>query len=206
MARFYTQDAKLLAEYTELIQGRAAIERARAAHATRTINLHKVTSSGDLGLRAKHRRGADAALSPARRRMPVPADAAGGRLSPRSPGAPGPARPPCRQNRTGSLSAVSSDSQATGRLPDGAQPASSAVLPDPAGAQTRISRRASPSPSASASRGRGTSPGRGRGTCSLVAARTSCPDTAAPRGAAADGSAISDPPPAQPATASLAAR
>ena len=55
-------------------------------------------------------------------------------------------------------------------------------------------------------RGRGTKPGCRRGTCSLVASRPSCPDTAAPRGATADGSAISDPPSAGPATAGLAAR
>jgi uncharacterized protein (TIGR02246 family) len=57
MAAFYTEDAKLLAENTELIRGRAAIEqfwrhaieRARAAHAVRTIGLDETTSSGDLG-------------------------------------------------------------------------------------------------------------------------------------------------------------
>jgi uncharacterized protein (TIGR02246 family) len=57
MAAFYAEDAKLLAENTELIQGRAAIEqfwrhaieRARAAHAIRTISLAEVTSSRDLG-------------------------------------------------------------------------------------------------------------------------------------------------------------
>src|SRR6516165_6204095 len=40
----------------------------------------------------------------------------------------------CRQNRTGSLSAVSSDSQATGRPLRRAQSASNAVFPNPAGA------------------------------------------------------------------------
>jgi uncharacterized protein (TIGR02246 family) len=57
MASFYTEDAKLLAENADLVQGRAAIEqfwqgaisRARAASAVRTISLHEVTSSGDLG-------------------------------------------------------------------------------------------------------------------------------------------------------------
>jgi uncharacterized protein (TIGR02246 family) len=57
MAAFYAQDAKLLAENTELIQGRAAveqfwrraIEQARAARAVRTITLDQVTSSGSLG-------------------------------------------------------------------------------------------------------------------------------------------------------------
>ena len=57
MAAFYTQDARLLAENTELIQGRAAIEqfwrqaigRAQAAGAVRTISLDEVTSSGSLG-------------------------------------------------------------------------------------------------------------------------------------------------------------
>ena len=57
MAAFYAEEAKLLAEDTELIRGRAAIEefwrqaidRARAAGATRTISLDEVTDSGDLG-------------------------------------------------------------------------------------------------------------------------------------------------------------
>ena len=57
MASFYTEDAKLLAERTDLIRGRDAIERfwreaisqARAADAVRTIRLDEVTSSGDLG-------------------------------------------------------------------------------------------------------------------------------------------------------------
>jgi uncharacterized protein (TIGR02246 family) len=57
MAAFYAEDAKLLAEDTELIRGRAAIEefwrqaidRARAAGAIRTISLDEVTDSGDLG-------------------------------------------------------------------------------------------------------------------------------------------------------------
>jgi uncharacterized protein (TIGR02246 family) len=57
MAAFYTHDARLLAENTELIQGRAAIEqfwrhaieRAQAAGAARTISLDEVISSGSLG-------------------------------------------------------------------------------------------------------------------------------------------------------------
>ena len=57
IAAFYTQDARLLAENTELIRGRAAIEqfwrhaieRARAAGAIRTISLEEITSSGSLG-------------------------------------------------------------------------------------------------------------------------------------------------------------
>jgi ketosteroid isomerase-like protein len=57
MAAYYTPDAKLLAENTELIQGRAAIEQfwrhaieqAQAARAVRTISLDEVTSSGSLG-------------------------------------------------------------------------------------------------------------------------------------------------------------
>jgi hypothetical protein len=78
-----------------------------------------------------------------------------------------------RQNRAGSLSPASSDSQATGRRPHRAQSsASNAVLPDPAGAQTSTRPRPSPSSSRSASRGRGTKPG-GPGTCSLVASSTS---------------------------------
>jgi ketosteroid isomerase-like protein len=57
MAACYSDDARLLAENIELIQGRADIERfwryaiarARAAHAVRTISLDEVSSSGDLG-------------------------------------------------------------------------------------------------------------------------------------------------------------
>src|SRR5690349_20082253 len=57
MASFYADDARLLAQDTEPIQGRsgieqfwrAAIETATAAKARRTINLHQLTSSGDLG-------------------------------------------------------------------------------------------------------------------------------------------------------------
>jgi len=57
MAAFYADDAKLLAENTELIRGRAAIEqfwryaieRAQAANAIRTISLEEVTATGDLG-------------------------------------------------------------------------------------------------------------------------------------------------------------
>ncbi len=57
MAACYAEDAKLLAENTELIRGRTAIEqfwrhaieRARTANASRTISLDEVTTSGDLG-------------------------------------------------------------------------------------------------------------------------------------------------------------
>jgi uncharacterized protein (TIGR02246 family) len=57
MAAFYAQDARLLAENTELIRGRAAIEqfwrhaieRAQAAGAIRTVSLEEITSSGSLG-------------------------------------------------------------------------------------------------------------------------------------------------------------
>jgi ketosteroid isomerase-like protein len=57
MAAFYTEDARLLAENTELIRGRAAIEqfwrhaigRAQAAGAVRTISLDEAISSGGLG-------------------------------------------------------------------------------------------------------------------------------------------------------------
>lgn len=56
MAAFYAEDGKLLAENTELIRGRAAIEqfwthaigRAQAAGAVRTISVDEVTSSGSL--------------------------------------------------------------------------------------------------------------------------------------------------------------
>src|SRR5215813_4895968 len=100
-----------------------------------------------------------------------------------------------RQNRAGSLSPPSRPSHATGRPLPRAQPASSAVLPDPAGAHTSTRPLASPSPSARTRRRRGTKPGCGRGTCSLVASRTSCPDVATPAGAAIGRSAIGDLPP-----------
>src|SRR5215467_14472778 len=79
----------------------------------------------------------------------------------------------CRQNRTGSLSPASSDSQATGWPPDRAQSASRTVLPNPAGADTKTTPAATPSPSRPTNRGRDTNPGCGRGTCSLVASTTS---------------------------------
>ena len=88
----------------------------------------------------------------------------------RCPAAPGPApQPRAAKTVPGSSSPSSSDNQATGRSPRRAQSASSAVLPNPAGAPTRISRRASPSSSACTSRGRGTKPSCKRGTCPLVA-------------------------------------
>ena len=57
MAACYTEDARLLAENTELIKGRATIEefwrlaiaRARAAGAVRTISLDDVVSADGLG-------------------------------------------------------------------------------------------------------------------------------------------------------------
>jgi uncharacterized protein (TIGR02246 family) len=57
MAAFYAADARLLAEDTEPVQGRAAIEQfwraacdqAKTAHARRSVHLQEVTSSGDLG-------------------------------------------------------------------------------------------------------------------------------------------------------------
>ena len=57
MAAFYAEDARLLAEHADLVQGRDAIERfwreaisrARSASAVRTIRLDEVVSSGDLG-------------------------------------------------------------------------------------------------------------------------------------------------------------
>jgi hypothetical protein len=73
------------------------------------------------------------------------------------------------------------------------QSASNAVLPKPAGADTKISAPASPSPSVSAKRGRATRPGGGRGTYSLVASRTSCPVGATPAGAVVR-STIGNPP------------
>jgi ketosteroid isomerase-like protein len=57
MASFYADDAKLMAEDREAIEGRTAIERfwrvacdgARTAKARRTITVHEVAASGDLG-------------------------------------------------------------------------------------------------------------------------------------------------------------
>jgi len=57
MTSYYTQDAQLMAEGMEPIRGQAAIDefwrvaisRAAAARATRTIQLHESSSSGDLG-------------------------------------------------------------------------------------------------------------------------------------------------------------
>ena len=71
--------------------------------------------------------------------------------------------------------------------PGRAQSASRTVLPDPAGAHTRIRPCPSPSSSRCARRGRDTKPGRGPGTCSLAASSTSrsaaaVPDLAAPGG------------------------
>ena len=92
----------------------------------------------------------------------------------------------------GALSPASRPGHATGRPPFCAHPASGAVLPNPAGAQTSASPCTSPSLSASTRRRRGTKPGRRAGICSLVASRTSCLDTATPAGATADGSAVGD--------------
>jgi uncharacterized protein (TIGR02246 family) len=57
MASFYTRDARLMAEDTDPIQGREAIERfwratcdrAKAATVRRAIALQEVAASGDLG-------------------------------------------------------------------------------------------------------------------------------------------------------------
>ena len=57
MAAWYAPDAHLLAEDTDMVRGRVAIEEfwrgacagASAANARRTISLDEVTSSGDLG-------------------------------------------------------------------------------------------------------------------------------------------------------------
>lgn len=57
MTSYYTQDAQLMAEGIEPIRGhaairefwRAAISRAAAAKARRTVQLHESSSSGDLG-------------------------------------------------------------------------------------------------------------------------------------------------------------
>jgi DNA-binding MarR family transcriptional regulator len=78
-----------------------------------------------------------------------------------------------RQNRAGSLSPASSDSQATGDAPRPAQSASRAVLPKPAGALTSVSSLAVAWVSRSSSRPRDTNPGRVLGWCSLVASSAS---------------------------------
>jgi ketosteroid isomerase-like protein len=57
MTAYYTENAQLMAEGMEPIRGhsaidefwRVAISRAAAAQATRTIQLHESSSSGDLG-------------------------------------------------------------------------------------------------------------------------------------------------------------
>ena len=57
MASFYAEDAKLIAEDREMIQGRTAIEQfwriacvgVRAVKASRNITLQEVTTSGKLG-------------------------------------------------------------------------------------------------------------------------------------------------------------
>src|SRR5689334_25266901 len=57
MAAFYAEDARLLAEHADLVQGRDAIERfwreaisrGRSASAVRTIRLGGAGSSGGLG-------------------------------------------------------------------------------------------------------------------------------------------------------------
>ena len=89
-------------------------------------------------------------------------------------GMPGPAQPP-HGARTGP--GRCRHRPATATRPDGrrteAQSASRAVLPDPAGAQTRTRPRSAPSSSRRARRGRGTNPARGPGTFSLVASSTS---------------------------------
>jgi hypothetical protein len=73
----------------------------------------------------------------------------------------------------GSLSPWSSDSQATGRRLVRTHSPRRLALPNPAGAQTRVSSRAVPWLRRSSSRGRARNPGRGRGICSLVASRAS---------------------------------
>jgi uncharacterized protein (TIGR02246 family) len=57
MASFYAEDAKLMAEDTEMIQGRTAIEQfwriacegVRAVKARRNITLQEITTSGNFG-------------------------------------------------------------------------------------------------------------------------------------------------------------
>ena len=78
-----------------------------------------------------------------------------------------------RQNRTGSLSSGSNESQPTGDFALPAQSASSVVFPKPAGVHTRITRPADSSSSASISRDRGSSFSRVRGMASLVSRSSS---------------------------------
>ena len=107
--------------------------------------------------------------SPAARTTPAPAGRAAGPPARRSPAAPGPARATSMAPEPRRVIVARVQRQprkpATGHRR--AQSASTAVLPNPAGALTRMSCRASPSPSASTSRGRGTNPGCGPGTCKL---------------------------------------
>ncbi len=77
-----------------------------------------------------------------------------------------------RRSRTSSASRSRSsrDTQAVGRLPppDESQVASRLVLPNPAGAETRVRRVSFPRCRSSSSRARTTAPSRGRGAWSLV--------------------------------------
>src|SRR5215212_8847204 len=76
------------------------------------------------------------------------------------------------QNDTGSLSAASSDSHATGCDAPGVGPSHSArsvVLPNPAGADTSVNLDSPPLRRRSVSLGRVTRPPRSRGTYNLVA-------------------------------------
>src|SRR5215831_5109836 len=78
-----------------------------------------------------------------------------------------------RQNRAGSLSAVSSDSHAAGGRLRRAQSPSTVVLPKPAGVLTTVSPEPVPWERRASRRGRGTKPA--RGTWNLVATSTSRP-------------------------------
>jgi hypothetical protein len=86
------------------------------------------------------------------------------------------------QNRTGSSSLSSSDTQATRRGAWSARHhwASSVVLPDPAGASTRHSLPRTPASSSPSSLARWISPARAGGGRSLVRSRTGPPGMPAP--------------------------
>src|SRR5215467_14015581 len=94
-----------------------------------------------------------------------------------------------RQNRAGSLSAVSSDSHAAGGRLRRAQSPSTVVLPKPAGVLTTVSPEPVPCERRASSRGRGTKPA--RGTWNLVATSTSRPGAGTPGGQVVGDLAIS---------------
>ena len=124
---------------------------------------------------------------------------------PAAPGTSGPTRsttPACtpssaaatwRQNRTGSLSPVSSDSHATGRSVGPRPGGQEARLAEPRGPQTNTSSSV-PACNRRTSRGRGTQPARGCGVRNLVASSASWADATEADGAC-DGAIVGPPQP-----------